>query len=434
VTAQLSVEAPAASVASEQRGLPGQSWRVLFILTLVHIVYIMDRTVPSIVAESVKHEFDLSDGQVGLFTGLAYALSFAVMALLSGPLVDRFNRVRFLSLLLVLWSGLTALTSTAGSYIALLAMRFGVGASEAGGSPAALSLLSDAFPPKRRGIAVGIYKLGAPLGYFVASAGCGWVAAHYGWRAAFLVAGIPGLLLALAVLRGVPNLERGVLDHAHAGPRTAQPLRKVLEFLRKGPGVAFLILGLMAFGFASASVQAFLVPFLIRVHDMPLQEASAYYAAAAAVGAISPLLLGIFNDRLTAKGVQYALYLAAFVCLATGITGWIMVSAGSDHLVVVGLVLWQIFHIGLPAVSYATLLTLTPPAMRGTLVAVILTGTILVGIGIAPVAAGLISDALGGGTAIRYSLMIMLSVNLLAFLLYLLGGRQVAAAQRADQR
>jgi predicted MFS family arabinose efflux permease len=400
--------------------IPLQSWTILLLLILVSVGFTMDRQVPMIVAEQVKAEFRLSDAQVGLFTGLSYSLSYAVAGLLMGPVVDRRNRARLLAIMQLVWSALTAITAVAGSYVQLLAARFAVGASEAGASPSSLSIIADIFPPVRRNLAVGLYKIGTPLGYFAASVGCGYIASVYGWRAAFLAAGLPGILITLALLRWLPEPRRGAMD-AGGGAVKPEPLPflQVLKLALRGPGIGLLILGLVLYSFANVGAQAFVVPFLQRAHGMPLLEAASYFGIAAAIGGLSPVLLGLIADRATRRGIQYAAWVCAGIGAVTIVAGLTMATTEIIWLLVGALILWQVLMLGISGINYATMLTLSPPGARGTLMSFILISTNLIAIGLGPVVTGMLSDWLGAsGEALRTAIIIMISLNILSILVY----------------
>ena len=413
------------------QAVPLRNWGMLILLTLVSVGFTMDRQVPMIVAESVKTEFGLSDSQLGLFTGLSYSLSYAVVGVLIGPVVDRRNRARMLAGLLFLWSGLTAVAAGVASFAQLLGARFAVGASEAGASPISLSIIADLFPPVRRGIAIGIFKIGTPLGYFAASALCGTIASRFGWRAAFLAAGLPGMLLTLALLRWLPEPNRGAMDATVASP-VPMPIGAVFRTVARAPGIGLMILGLVIYSFANVGAQAFMVPYMQRGLGMTLARASACLGVAAMIGGLSPILLGLINDRATRKGVAYSAWVCAGIGVVTMAAGLTMATTGQLWLFVGALTLWQVLMLGISAINYAALLTLSPPAMRGTLMALLLVGTNLIGIGLGPVATGMLSDWLGAsGEALRTAIIIMISLNILGILAYLGSAWQLVRQRRS---
>lgn len=180
--------------------IPFHSWYTLGLLTLIYLCHAVDRSVISIVLEPLKQEFGISDSQVGILTGLAYATLYALAGIPIGYLIDRRNRRNLLAVLVAVWSACTVACGFAQNYWHLLTARLTVGAAEAGGAPTALSIISDLFPPDRRSTAISIFWVSTALGTAVSFAIGGLVAAEYGWRAAFFVAGLPGLLLVILLL------------------------------------------------------------------------------------------------------------------------------------------------------------------------------------------------------------------------------------------
>src|SRR5690606_843237 len=184
----------------------------------------MDRTIIGLVIEPVRAELGLSDGQMGFLSGLAFSIAFAVLALPFGWLVDRCNRAKLLALVVALWSLLTMLCGMAQSYLMLLASRMSVGAAEAGGSPTGVSIISDYFAPKERSSAIAIWYSSATLAVIVTFLFGGYVAQHYGWRATFLFAGIPGLVIALLIFFTLREPVRGARDLVIEGATERKPL------------------------------------------------------------------------------------------------------------------------------------------------------------------------------------------------------------------
>lgn len=409
----------------------GHSVRVILVLLMVHLVYALDRTAPIIIAEEVKREFDLSDGQMGIYTGLAFGVSFAVAGVLIGPVIDRFNRSRLLAGMLLIWSGMTAAAAAVGTFWQLLTLRTLVGAAEAGGSPTILSILSDVVSPAKRGTAIGIYKLGAPMGYLAASVGCAYIATHYGWRAALLIAGLPGIILALAVLRWIPDPSRGKLDAHHKARDTAFSLREIASLILHGPGIWPFILGLCLYSVANLAMQAFTIPYMIRLHGLSLQEAGMYYGIASGIGVVSPIVLGLINDRMVRNGIEWSGYLGCLIAVMTFLASALMLVSIDLVPVIAGLFLWMTLMSGITAVIFAAVITITPPRARGTILSVLLVASMAVGSGVGPVLLGSISDLLGGGTAVKPAGLIMVSLNLLAGLCFFGAGRSLRTSPAA---
>ncbi len=180
-------------------GSPAYRWYVLTILVLVYMMHHLDRVVFSLLQEPIKDEFQLSDAQLALVSGTVFAIAFGIAGLPLGYLADRTRRVTLLSSIVATWSGLTALASMAMNFTHLLLLRVVIGAAESGSTPTNISILSDYFKDKRS-TAIGIYMMGAQLGTLVGFALTGFVAANFGWRAALLAAGVPGLFLVILLM------------------------------------------------------------------------------------------------------------------------------------------------------------------------------------------------------------------------------------------
>ena len=186
-------------------------WYILLILTLVYSLNHVDRQIMVILSEPIKQEFGLSDTQIGLLTGIVFAFFYAVLGIPFAAWADRGNRRNIVALSLSIWSGMTALSGFAGSFWQLAIARMGVGIGEAGGTPPATAMIADVFPPKRRALALGIYTTGISLGILIGFILGGAIAAKYGWRMAFFVAGVPGLVLALLLMFTVAEPRRCLL-------------------------------------------------------------------------------------------------------------------------------------------------------------------------------------------------------------------------------
>ena len=174
----------------------GYRWYVLAILTIAQTCHGIDRAIIGLVLQPVGQEFGLTGAQLGLLAGVAYGVPFALAAIPFGYAVDRYNRKTLMTFALSAWSAATALCGAVTGFWTMLAGRAAVGVAEAGGSPTGMSLLSDYFGTDKRSTAIGIWYLSSGIGTAVAFFVGGWIVVEYGWRWAFVAAGIPGLLLA----------------------------------------------------------------------------------------------------------------------------------------------------------------------------------------------------------------------------------------------
>jgi MFS family permease len=391
------------------------SWYVLSVLLAVYMLHHLDRQVVSLLLVPIGAEFALSDSQLGLLAGTVYAISFAIAGIPMGLLVDRVHRVRLLSLLIVVWSGITAVCATANSFVALVLMRIGIGAAESGGTPTNLSLLSDYFDRRRRSTAVGIYMMGPQLGTIIGFALAGVIAAQFGWRAAFLAAGIPGIILATVVLTTLREPARGATD-AVAPQTVAPPLLQSLRLIWAKPALRHMIVGLTIANTVAAGVAVWLPALLMRMHGATVQQAGLSVALGIATfAALASFGSGAISDRLAAKAPDAVPRLAALAalitipCVALGsLTAvyWIVIAAFAAK---------NIAHAAINAPGYAITLSLAPPQIRGTTTAVLQVLSNLFGYGLGPQLVGVISDgfkASQGANSLRYGMLLFVGLNL----------------------
>jgi MFS family permease len=204
-------EAPAAPAAAAAK-TDSYAWYVLGILTIVYTFNFVDRQIIAIVSPAIKAELGLSDSMLGLLKGLAFAVLYTTLGIPIAWLADRFNRVSIISVSLAVWSAFTALSGLAQNALHMALARIGVGIGEAGGSPPSHSLIADYFPKEKRSTALSIYSLGIPFGQMFAFLAGGWVVQNLGWRNAFFIVGLPGILLAIVLKLTVKEPIRGATD------------------------------------------------------------------------------------------------------------------------------------------------------------------------------------------------------------------------------
>src|SRR5580698_8584160 len=190
----------------------GYKRAVLTTLTLVYTLNFIDRTIVSIIGQPMKESLGITDNQLGLLGGLAFALLYTLLGVPIARLAERVSRVNVIAICITLWSGFTALCGLAPNFAVMLAMRVGVGIGEAGCSPPAHSLISDYYEPRRRASALSVYAFGIPLGGMIGAVAGGWLAKTVGWREAFMVVGAPGVVLALLLKLVVREPPRGASE------------------------------------------------------------------------------------------------------------------------------------------------------------------------------------------------------------------------------
>ena len=394
---------------------------VLGVLVAVYVMNYVDRQLISILIEPIKAEFGASDAQMGILTGFAFAIFYTVAGIPVARLADVWLRRSVIAIGLAVWSGMTALTGLSRSFTELWLARIGVGIGEAGGTPPSHALLSDYFPPERRATVLGIFSLGVPLGTLVGYSLGGWLGQHYGWRAAFLWIGLPGLVLALLVRLSVREPRRGTFDasaRASARASTGEVLRHLLA-LRT---FRWLVPAVSLASFSGYGFAVWKPVFLMRVHDFSMAQAGLWIGLlSGATGFLSTLLGGFVADWLARRDPSWALRLCAVSVLAA-LPFQLAFLLWPDPIVALlvfvpgGLVggMW-------PPPSYAATQNLVPPHMRALASAILLFFLNLIGLGAGPFAVGVLSDALApdlGAESVRWALVIPLALNVIGALCY----------------
>lgn len=413
--------------AARHKPLDWRSWYTLAVLTMVYTIHSVDRSIISVVIEPVKAEFGLSDGQIGFLTGLAYGATYSLAALPLGFLIDRVNRQRLLAVLVAVWSSCTALCGLAQSYFALVLARLPVGAAEAGGAPTAMSLIGDIFPPRQRTTAIAIFwsstALGTGASFIIGSI----VAVNYGWRAAFLMAGIPGIFLALLLWFTVrePSRESAPAADGSAEKVAAPTLLETWRYAIKQKMLIHVFIGMTLNSMMLTAVLVWQAAFLIRAHDVSLAQAGLLAGLAAGIfGGLGALIGGPLGDRAFKKGGLPALPLvSAATTMVSVACGLLFVFGGSLVLSMAGLILFELLARTYTAPGYSSILGSVEPRMRGVTVSSLQIATNLIGYGGGPFLAGVISDAAGGELPIRWGLFVLMLFGVWASVHYLLAYR-----------
>jgi MFS family permease len=293
---------------------------VVLLLMAAYTFNAMDRSIISIVSQSMKLDLKLTDTELGLLGGTAFAVLYACGGIPIARLAERYNRVNIITAALTVWSALSALCAAALGFPQLLLIRAGVGVAEAGCSPPAHSLISDYHAPSRRSSALSIYSCGISLGYLLAAVGGGYVAQHWGWRAACAMVGLPGLVVAVLIKVFIQEPPRGHSepDRARPGPagRAALPpfslksewleLRAVAKALLADRPVLHMLLGVNIGAFAAYGFYAFVPAFFSRIFDLDYATIGvlAGLAGGVAVG-IGILIGGFVADALASRNLRW---------------------------------------------------------------------------------------------------------------------------------
>ncbi len=259
-----------------------RAWSALAILCFVYVLNFLDRQLLSILAKPIQDELGVTDGQLGMISGLYFALFYCVLAIPVGWLADRTNRVKVLSFSCALWSAATVACGLSSSYVQLAIARMSVGVGEAGGVPPSYAIVSDYFPPGTRGTALSIYNLGPPIGLALGVAFGASIAAAYSWRSAFVFLGALGIVTALIVVLCIREPVRGGLDVQAGGAAAAKPGQPAFwptcRMFFSHPVLLRVSLASGATQFVTYALLNFTTLFLMREKGMTLQEIAIYYA------------------------------------------------------------------------------------------------------------------------------------------------------------
>lgn len=402
--------------------------RALLLLLLAYVFNFIDRQIIGVLAIPIKAELALTDRQLGLMGGLAFALFYSTLALPIARLADRRGRVAIVAMSVAVWSGFTALCGAAQNFWQLFVCRMGVGIGEAGGVAPSYSLIADLFPPERRARALGFFSLGIPLGSALGIFFGGWIATHLDWRSAFAIIGVAGLPAAWALHRFVAEPCRGTFDQPVGAPDP--PVRLVAATIARKPAFWLLSLGAASGSILGYGLIFWLPALFTRSFGLSLEQMALFYGSIVLIGGVAGILLGgLLGDRLGAdRPAAYALIPAACFLLAAPIyaAGLFAPSLLLAWLLFALAQLLGLMWLG-PVVAAVQLLV--PPTMRATASAAFLLVNNLVGIGFGVYLLGELStrmEAAHGAEALRYSIFYGLCFYLLASLLYLLAASRLA--------
>ncbi|MGK0221214.1 MAG: putative MFS family arabinose efflux permease [Limisphaerales bacterium] len=381
------------------------------LLTVVYTFNFIDRQLLSILQESIKADLLLSDTQLGLLTGFAFALFYVTAGIPIARWADRSNRRNIVALAVGIWSFMTAISGLAQNYFQLLLARVGVGVGEAGGSPPAHSMISDIFPPEKRASALAFYSMGVNIGIMFGFLAGGWLNEIFNWRVAFMVVGIPGLLIAIIVRYTLREPIRGLSENRAASDETV-PFKDVLKLLASRVSFRHMAFGAALNAFAGYSTSSWTASFMIRSHDMTTGELGTYLAFIMGLGgAIGVLAGGIIAEKLAVKDKRWYMLLPALtgvVCLPFMIATYL--AEGPYLALALSVVPGILFNVYLGN-TLAMTHGLVGLRMRAVASAILFFVLNLIGLGLGPWAVGVLSDMLNpslGVDSLRYAMLYLL--------------------------
>lgn len=417
--------------AQAQAEAPGsRAWVALGCLWFIYVLNFLDRQLLSILAKPIQDSLQITDSQLGLLGGLYFAAFYCFIAIPVGWLADRTNRVAVLALACGIWSAATMACGLAKSYGGFAVARMTVGFGEAGGVPPSYAIISDYFPPGRRGTALGLYNLGPPIGAALGIAFGASVAAAFSWRDAFLVTGGVGVVAALALTFVVREPKRGGLDQAVGEAAPAQAgFGETLRMFFSNPTLMLASLGSGATQFITYGLGNFATLFLMREKGMTLEEVAVWYALAVGVG----MCVGIFGsgwliDRVTRKSKR-AFGLAPAIALALAAPFYLAFVWAPTWQLAVGLLVvpMALNHVYLsPSVALVqTVVRHNQRVMSGALLLLVMN---FIGLGLGPTYVGAASDYFRPAypeNSLQIALYTLAPVYILAIGLFLLLARRL---------
>lgn len=415
---------------------PGYRRYVLVVLTLVYALNFIDRQILVILQESIKLDMGLSDTQLGLLTGFAFAIFYVTVGIPIARWADVGNRKNIISLAITVWSGMTALSGLTQNFFQLLLARIGVGVGEAGGSPPAHSIISDYYPAQQRGTALSFYSTGVYVGILLGFLIGGWINHAFGWRMAFFVVGVPGFLIALLVKLTIREPVRGQSDtNAHTGSVT---FKQTMATLLKLRSFRYYAIGAGLAAFTSYGIGNFMPSFLIRTHGFDSLQVGTSLALITGIGgAIGTFAGGYFADKLGRRDMRWYLWVPAIPAIIS--VPFILMAVFSDNSqLALGFLFFSTmtgaFYLG-PSIAITH--TLLSPSMRAMGSAVLFLILNLIGLGLGPLFVGVVSDALTpayGTESLRYSMAITSLVGIASAICFAIAANRLPSDLNQEAR
>ncbi|HEY0106513.1 MAG TPA: MFS transporter [Rhizomicrobium sp.] len=381
---------------------------ILVMLTLVYVVNYMDRNILNQLLPAIKTEFHLSDADLGFLSGTVFAILYATLGVPLAWLADRVNRRNVIALSMMLFAAMTAVSAYALSFRQLVAARIGTGIGEAGTSPSVNSIISDLYEPHERAGALSFYAAGLNIGLLLAFFGGGWVEQHYGWRDAFLAAGVPGLILAFLFIFTVPEPRRGGVERIADDGRVPH-LGETIAYLWSQKSFLYIAMGTAMASFGGYAGTSFVPLFFSRTfHLTPEARGLLIGGLFGVVGGIGTYMSGVLADWLGKRDVRWNMYvILVFIGLALPLFPLYFLS-NNFTLAVLCAVIPTMNGAAYLAPSYAMVQSLVPLRMRAQAAAILLFTLNIIGFGTGPWLVGLESDLLRptfGADSIRWAML-----------------------------
>jgi MFS family permease len=388
---------------------------VLAMLTLVYVFNFIDRQLLVILQESIKKELHLSDTQLGLLSGFTFAIFYVTLGVPIARFADKGNRRNVVALSLGLWSLMTACSGLVRNFVQLLLARIGVGVGEAGGSPPAHAMISDYFPPGKRATALSTYSTGIYIGMLVGFLMGGYLNQYLGWRTAFIVLGLPGVVFSILFYITVKEPRRGAMDSETGNPVMTPAFRQVLMLLYRRKTFVYLALATGLHVFCIYGLVNWSSSFLSRLHGMKTADIGVVLGLIFGFGGVIGTFAGGFlTDRFGRLDKQWYLKIPAIAIILSilFVAGALFLKSTNASIACLGMsVLLHSMYLG---PSIAVVHSLVPATMRALASAILFLVLNLLGLGLGPLVIGIISDSLAprlGQESLRWAMSIILIIS-----------------------
>ena len=398
----------------------------LAILVVVYTFNFIDRQILSILLEPVKTELGLSDTAMGMLTGFAFAMFYATLGIPIARYADRSNRRNLIAAALGIWSFFTALSGLAANFWHLLIARIGVGVGEAGCSPPAHSMIADYYPAEQRATALGIYSLGIPFGIMFGLFAGGWINEYFGWRMAFFVVGLPGILLALVVRFSLQEPPRGMAE-GRADTADQPGVKETMVYLWQKKSFRHMSFAAGLTAFVGYGFVVWAPAFLIRSYGMSTGEVGTWFGLILGIpGGIGIALGGYLADRFGAKDTRWYLWTTAIALVVCVPLNYVVYAADTAFVSLWAMVLPVLLGNFYQATTFSQTQGISSLRMRAVAAGILLFIINIIGLGLGPQLVGVISDLLFdqyGVESLRYALFICSLVYIWGAFHYFMAGR-----------
>lgn len=408
----------------------------LGVLVLVFTSSHIDRQIVAILGQPIKEALSISDTQLGLLTGVMFALFYATLGMPMAMWADRRNRRNLIAFSIAVWSGMTALCGLAQNYGQLLLARIGVGVGEAGSNPPSHSIIADLYGPTERATALAIFGTGVNAGIMLGFLIGGWVNEWLGWRWAFIIAGLPGLAIAVLVRLTIKEPPRGYSERnvnadrgepsAAANDSVAPPFWTVARTLASSAILRNTVIAGTLVSFFGYALVLWVPVYLVRVHEMGTGEVGTILALLIGLGgAVGTFFGGVMADRLSTRHPGWRAWVVVVAYVIALPLATLAFLAESVYATIALYVLPAMLAGAYIGPGFAIVQSHVPLRMRSVAAAINLFILNIIGLGLGPFSVGLISDltaASAGPDSLRYGLLAMIPVGLWGTLHYLRAG------------